>query len=252
MTTTVPSSTGTDAGGQAKSTSPERSPTEPPNPPGAKTAQRRRRPKLIGLGIALIVLGGLFGWWFDARGESQTVLVATGPIQAGEPVKASQLGTTEISGGQNTTTIPVMHRDDIAGQMASSNIPAGTVLNPDQFVTSVEPDEGMSITGVPVTAAQMPALGLKPGDTVTVVVTASDQGAASAGGSGNSEDSSGGSTGDVLQTGQKWRATVASVGEPADDGVRTVDVTLNADAAEALASAGGSGRLAIVLNPSAR
>lgn len=252
MTTTVPSATGTDAGEQPKSKSAEQRPAaEPPNPPGAQTAQRRRRPKLIGLGVALIVLGGLFGWWVDAQGESQTVLVATEPIQAGKPVKASQLGTTEISGGQNTTTIPVMHRDDIAGQMASSNVPAGTVLNPDQFVTSVEPDEGMSIAGVPVTAAQMPALGLKPGDTVTVVVTADGQGAASGAG-GNGEEDSGSSGGSSVQEGQTWRATVASIGEPADDGVRTVDVTLNADAAEALASAGGSGRLAIVLNPSAR
>lgn len=250
MTTTVPTTSGTDEQDTKKSSS-QQSTSEPPNPTGLKTAQRRRRPKLIGLGVALIVLGGLFGWWVDARGESQTVLVATDSIQAGKPVKASQLGTTQISGGENTTTIPEIHRDDIAGQLASSNVPAGTVLNPDQFVTSVEPDDGMSIAGVPVTAAQMPALGLKPGDTVTVVVTAG-QGVTN-GNSGGGEDGGEGAGGeDGVQQGQTWRATVASVGEPGDDGIRTVDVTLNADAAEALATAGGSGRLAIVLNPSAR
>lgn len=250
MTATVPSPSGTAAEQDKEKSSSERSGSEPPNPAGLKTAQRRRRPKLIGLGVALIVLGGLFGWWVDSRGESQTVLVATESIQAGKPVTASQLGTTQISGGDNATTIPEMHRNDIEGQLASSNVPEGTVLNPDQFVSSVEPDDGMSIAGVPVTAAQMPALGLKPGDTVTVVVTAG-QGAAG-GNDGGGDENGGDGGGDGVQQGQTWRATVASVGEPSDDGIRTVDVTLNADAAEALATAGGSGRLAIVLNPSAR
>ncbi|MDN5746231.1 MAG: SAF domain-containing protein, partial [Nocardioidaceae bacterium] len=174
----------------------------------------------------------------ETRGGSQTVLVAAESIQAGKTVTTGQLATTEISGGANTSTIPSIHRDDIAGQLASSNIPAGTVLNPEQFAIKVEPDEGMSIVAVPVKSSQLPAIGLRPGDMVTVVVTASGKGAAG--------------SGDGVEAGTTWQATVAAVGGLGDDGVRTIDVTLDTGAAEEVASAGGTGRLAIILNPSAR
>lgn len=218
--------------------------TSPVPAPPVATAAKRRRPALIGLGVALVVLCGLFGWWFTSRGaQTQTVLVAAADIEAGKPVTIKQLSTTEIAGGSGTETMPSEQLQNTPGLLATSNIPEGTVLSPAMFVNKVTPDGGMSIVGVSVKPSQMPALGLRPGDTVSVVIAHSPQSGGQSGQPG--EDT-------ALTTGKTWRATVASVGEPGDDGARTIDVTLNSDSARELIAAGGSGRLAIALDPSAR
>lgn len=237
--TTAPATAGPEAPPVSRAARPSAAPTPP-----VATAAKRRRPALIGLGIALVVLCGLLGWWFTSRGAAtHTVLVAASDIQAGKAVKVSQLSTTEIAGGGGASTMPAEQLQNTAGLLASSNIPEGAVLSPDMFVNKVTPDGGMSIVGVSVKPSQMPALGLRPGDTVSVVIAHSPQ---ASGQSGQQADAS------ALRTGQTWRAEVASVGEPGDDGARTIDVTLNSEAARELLAAGGSGRLAIALDPSAR
>lgn len=208
------------------------------------TVRQRPRRSLIGLGVALVAVFGLAGWWLATQGATpQTVVVAVKPLTAGQPITADQLGTTQITGGTEAKTIDSIQLGGIPGQYPIGDVPAGTIISPDTLVSKITPEEGQSIAAVGVKPSQMPAIGLSSGDKVTVVVT---YGQAGDGGDGSGQGSEAPKS--AIAPGTTWAATVVSVGSPADDQTRTVDLALSDKAAAELAAAAGTGRVSILVN----
>lgn len=218
-----------------------------PAPPTARapTPKQRRRPRMIGLGIALVLLFSLLGVFLFTQGSTpKTVVVTDAQIDGGQPVKASQLTTTQISGGDNSQTIPQESLQSLEGNLATGDIPAGTILSPDMLATKTRPDSGQTIVGARLKPGNLPAGGVSSGDQVTVLITAPEQ----AGGGGSSDSSSEGGGEDPAPTGKAWEAEVITAGKPGDDGSVTVDLALSSAAAREVGVANGTGRLSVLLD----
>lgn len=210
-----------------------------PSPPAAPSrlqrtgqpqAPRRRSPVLIGLGLALIAVFGLLGAYLSTAGrEVKTVVVTREEIDAGTLITADQLATTQVSGDTNAQTVPGQQLQTLVGTYATQLIPSGSILNPALTSRTLTPTDGRAIVGIGLKPNQLPAIGLKGGDEVTLITTAAaTQGAG-------------------IEPGQTWTAVVLNVGPVGDDGTRTVDFDLSIKDANEAAVAAGSGSVAAVL-----
>lgn len=219
-------------------TPPVTKPVAPPAPAGPSRVQRagqnqaprRRSPLLIGLGVALIAIFGLLGAFLATSGRDiKTVVVARGDISAGTQIGADQLITTEVSGSTKAETIPGEDLRSVIGTFATQLIPSGSIVNPATTTRKLTPAVNRAILGVGLKPNQMPAIGLKGGDKVTLITTAAaTQGAA-------------------VKPGQEWTGIVLNVGPVGDDGARTVDFDIAKEDLNAAATAAGSGSMAAVL-----
>lgn len=200
----------------------------------AKSVRQRRRPALILLGIALVAVFGVAGAWLATAGrDAQTVVIARQSIQAGQPITAADLGTTQVSGTiTGAATVPGSDLESLTGKYATGPIPAGSLINPGSVVDRLTPKAGTAIVGVGLKPSQLPAGGLQAGDIVTLVATVSPQG---------------GDT-NTVKPGTTWKATVVTVGGTSDDGTSVVSFSLPGDAAVSAATAAGGGTLAVVLD----
>lgn len=197
---------------------------------GQPQTPRRRSPVLIGLGVALIAIFGLLGAYLSTAGrEVKTVVVTRAAISAGTVIRADQLATTQVSGDTNAQTVPGQRLQTLVGTYATQLIPSGSIVNPAVTSRVLAPAAGRAIVGIGLKPNQLPAIGLKGGDKVTLITTAAaTQGAA-------------------VEPGKTWTAVVLSVGPVGDDGSRTVDFDLATKDANEAAVAAGSGSVAAVL-----
>ncbi|WP_347350368.1 SAF domain-containing protein [Intrasporangium sp.] len=215
-------------------TDPATRPAPPARPAPAPSHRQRRNPKLAGLGLAVVALGGLAGAYLASQGGQQVSVVAlTAPIRAGQPVTAAQLGSIELPAGTGLDTIPAAQLPDLPGKYANTNLPKGALLAPSQLQDGLYPPKGQSIVGVALKPSQLPARGLLPGDQVRLVITSAQPGTA---------------PGRDQPTGTLWPARVVTVGTPNDEGSTTVDVQVSQAVAGPLAAAAGGGNLAAVLD----
>lgn len=206
-------------------------PSERPAAATPASTRRRRSPALIGLGVAMIALGGIGGGWLATRGQdTHPVTIAASAMPAGHTITQTDLRTVQVAGD-----IPFAATADSAqlvGKVTTGSIASGTVMA-DSMAAAGMPDlsKGQSIVGVPLKAGQYPALGLHPGDGVTLVrgATAQDVNPAKP----------------AAPT--VWAGRVITVSEPSEDGVRVVDVALEAGQAPTAAAATTSGAVVLVL-----
>ena len=153
---------------------PDASPARPAAVPAPVSPLRaRRRPALIALAVALIVLGAGSGAWLLSRsGETVTVLVLADDVARGQVIEASDLTTTDLPvGTTNVQAVPYEDLSTVVGQVAATDLLAGGLLGPDAFVPDLVPAAGDSVVGVALTSAQLPSVGLSAGDTVRFVAT---------------------------------------------------------------------------------
>lgn len=210
--------------------------TVPPAPssdrPAAATpapTRRRRSPALVGLGVALIALGGIGGGWLGTRGhDTHPITIAATAMPAGHTITATDLRTVQVAGD-----IPFASTADAAqllGRVTTGSVDAGTVMADSMAAGPPGISKGQAIVGVPLKAGQYPALGLHSGDNVALVRGVAAQGA---------------NTANTAPT--AWTGRVITVTEPNEDGVRVVDVALEAGQAPAAAAATTSGTVVLVL-----
>lgn len=211
----------------------------PPRPPvreePAAAVRQRRRPAMVGLGVALVAVFGLLGGWLATAGrDTHSVVVVRSGVPAGQQIVAEDLGTAQLDGAADVASIPADRIGTVVGTYPLGPLPEGAVLTSAMVTSSLTPAQGSSVIGVGLTPRQMPALGVAGGDTVRLVVTVNPQGSTAG-----------------LTPGTSWDAVVVDVGPAGEDGARTVDFRVSsADAAPAV-SAAGSGAVAVVLDPQA-
>lgn len=241
-TTQQPPTRSAPTGGRTEMTA---APAREPDP-----VRQRRRPALIGIGIALLALGPLAGAYIGANtDESVSVLALSADKLAGQRLATSDLRSVSLTA--DPAQIPSIRVEDVAqvdGKLLTGNLPAGTLLTPQMVAEDPATPPGTFIVGIPVTPGQLPAAGLRPGDRVTLVVGATQgttQQQAPAGG----EDSSARA---LIDPGRTWPAQVVNVGPRAEQdvtGAITVDVALAPSEATDVAAAAASRTLSVVLQP---
>jgi hypothetical protein len=143
------------------------------------TAPRRRLPELV-LGIFLVAGCALAALLLASSARERTPLLAlSGDVQRGHVITEDDLRTAYV--GSDT---PIAYLDEgaeaeVVGRAALSDLPAGTLVTPQQFAAPSEVlDAGGGIVGLDLESGEMPSMQMAPGDHVNVVagaVTSGDQ-----------------------------------------------------------------------------
>lgn len=237
MTSTpAPPSTAAPTVSQPRSTWPLAQPAvAQPTASQSGPALRQRRPtRSLYLAAAVLAIGGLVGgWWFSRGGQTQAVVSVRTQIVAGSAITDQQLGTVQIPVGTGLDTIPADELRSLVGKFAATTLPAGTIITPTGVQTTQLPAPGHSVIGVAFKPAQMPARGLRGGDQVRIVLTTAASGAAPA---------------DTAKPGTSWPGRVIAAGQPASNGVVTVDIEVTSTDATTIVAAAGAGNVAAVLD----
>lgn len=137
----------------------------------------RRRSALIAGGIATICIGALLAAWaWTATTHTEEVLAARSTIHQGDIITAEDLQQVRISGDPAVKPLPASAYDKIIGQRAALDVAAGSLLTSESTSSAALPPQGQSVVGISLTAAQVPALPLRGGDRVRIVVTPGQDG----------------------------------------------------------------------------
>ncbi|PZF82768.1 SAF domain-containing protein [Jiangella anatolica] len=199
-------------------------------PAVAAPPKQRRRPALIGLGVALVALGGLGAAWLaTSMSDTVRVVAVREDVARGEQITEDDLTTANINTDPALDPIPAARQSEIVGQYASVDLPAGTLVTEGSYSSDVRPGEGEAMVGVAVTAAQLPGEALRPGDIVRIVDTP------------NPQDDPPGSTPDSIE------ATVVSTTTDEESGQHMVNVIVPEVRAPDLAARVATTRIVVVL-----
>lgn len=197
-----------------------------PRPP-----RSRIRPAMIGLGVALIILGGLAtAWQVNALTTTTSVLTVTSDVTRGDTIESSDLGSMQVSGGQDVDAFVIEQQDEVVGQTALVDLPIGTLLTTANLGSELAVPDGSSLVGVSLTQAQLPSWDLSSGDTVRVVDTPVSQGDP------------------PQETPESFEATVFTTSYSEETAVWVVDLIVPSDQAADIAARAASGRVALVLD----
>ncbi|WNI20112.1 flagella basal body P-ring formation protein FlgA [Actinacidiphila sp. ITFR-21] len=214
---------------------PERGPAQAPLPITHDAPRSRRRPVVVGAGLALAAVGALVSVWLvNEAGDKVAVVATRHAIAAGDTVETSDLMTAEISHDSGLRTVPVSRSSEIVGKQATSDLPAGVLVTEDSVSAGSSVTKGKSVVGILAKPGQLPVQKLHTGDTVTIVHTPGD-------GSDSASSSKPGSTPDSLP------AVVSRVGAPDANGAVVVDVAAAEVNSTSLAAWAAGGDVAIVL-----
>lgn len=136
----------------------------------------RRRPIIIAAGVALMavavvgmvsVIGGLR--------DTQDVLVLAKDINQGQSIGSADLKTARINSDAGLHVVLAGDLTQVVGKTVTSNLQAGTVLNPSALTGAVIPPDGKSVVGITLTADKLPGIPLQIGDIVKIVDTPREQ-----------------------------------------------------------------------------
>lgn len=211
---------------------------EPQQPPGggfAAPPRLRRRPGLVAVSVVLVGVGAsLAAWVTTTVGDASPVVAARVAVARGEVITADDVTVVRISLDPAVATIPGGDADALVGLRAAVDLPAGSLLTPDSVTGEDVPADGQSVVGIALDPGQLPARALRPGDRVRVVSTPRE-----------GDDP-------PVQTPAAVPVTVVSTTVAPDTGLVVVDVTVPQEAAAGLVAAAATGRVALVLDGTAR
>lgn len=186
---------------------------------------------VIAIGLAIAIVGGLASWWVATESsDTQTVFVATKAIERGEVITAQDLGTLQLAGGQNTNAISSTKPEQVIGESATVELPAGALITTDALGERVGIDEGYSIVGVALSSGQLPSQKLSPGDLVRIVDTPVAQGDP------------------PTSTPQTFKAIVYGTKFDEQANQWIVDLKISTENAAAVAARAATGRIALILD----
>jgi hypothetical protein len=124
----------------------------------------------VTVGLFLVAAFALAGAWLYSGATTESAVVAARvDLVRGDVVTAEHLQVVEIA---TDDPVNVVFRDGAAGvigQVALSDISAGSLITADQFAPAVALAPGIGIVGLSLSAGQYPSVSLAPGDTVRVV-----------------------------------------------------------------------------------
>ncbi|MFF4647289.1 SAF domain-containing protein [Streptomyces sp. NPDC001389] len=217
-------------------------PADSPAPAPRVVRQRRRRPGLIALSVALIAAGGLSGaLLFTASGQRSSVLVVTRDVPVGATVTEADLAPASLALDPLVKAVPTAKKAGLVGQRAAVALKAGSLLSPGQVTAVSLVKNGEQLVGVALKPSQLPASRLAPGQKVLIVSTPDPAQAAGAA-------AASGKPADPAPAPKTLAATVVAVGVAAPaTGVVVVDVAVPAADGPMLASRVATGAVALIV-----
>lgn len=147
---------------------PDITPPAAPRPEAVKL-RARRSPKLIAVGVLLVVLGGLgAAALYLSNVDMRSVVVMSQTVQRGDVVERGSLGIVDVPGNFDVPTIDESQLGSLVGQRALTDLPHGAFPQ----LSSVGEDPlpaGQSLVGLRLPLGRVPASHLPPGTAVRVV-----------------------------------------------------------------------------------
>lgn len=201
-------------------------------PPPSTPVRPARRPGMIGLGVALVAVGALAaGAMVLQAGTKTEVLAVARPLHYGQQISADDLTIAHIAADPALSPIAASDESSLIGRFVGTDVPAGSLLTRDDLASGAIPQPGNVLVGLPVKSTQMPTGGVHPADHIQAISTP-----------GPNDDPK------TVQA-QTINAVVVSVAAPDTNGIVVINVEAAASDAPALAAWGGTGRLAVVVQP---
>lgn len=205
---------------------------EPKAPKASSPATKARRsPMLISLGVALALVGGLAtAWVVGNAGQTVQVYTTSTNVQRGQAITADDITSVSLAAGQNVDAYPANKPEAVIGQIATVDLPKGSLVTPRTVGKTIGLEKGQSVVGVAVTVAQIPSTPLVAGDKVRVVETPVSQGEPPA------------------AAPVSFQATVFTTHMDPTAEVQIVDLIVPETVAADIAARAATGRIAIVLD----
>lgn len=186
----------------------------------------RRSPAWLALGLVAVCLGGLLSAFVYLNAvASHPVLRVNGTIHRGEIIAAQDLSVVQVGSGLDLRTIADHRADEVIGQAAVSDIPAGSLLLEGSWGVAAQP-AGMSRVGVRLSPGRFPAGDLRPGTPMLVVALPE----------ANAE----------TELPASVPATLVAAPAPLPDGSLTFDLYVATDRAESVSRLAAAERVALV------
>lgn len=219
---------------KSASTTPQPARRQGPETPIATFApppKTRRRPLLVVLAVALVVMGALGGLWaYTSTSTAQEVLTVRQTVQRGQVITADNLVRVKLGVDPALRPVAGSQADKIIGKRAALDIPAGGVLTAEQITDQTIPAQGYTVVGISVSAGMMPAGQLRVGDHVRIVTTP-------------------GASGDVPSSDpEAIAADVVGISQETATGATVVNVVVPALKGPAVAARAATGKVAIILD----
>jgi hypothetical protein len=195
---------------------------------------RVRRVPWIALGVILVLVGALgFGLMLQSAGDRTSVVVASRDINPGQQIERADLRLVDMAVDGEAALLTAAERDGLVGQVATSRIPAGSVVNRDQFAADSGLKSGQVVIGVPLGPGGVPVPDLRVGDRVRLLETAAE-----------GEEAEADDDVEPLGTADVYLVTPGSQPD-----VTFVSLAVTEDHAQGIADAAAAQRLRLVLVP---
>lgn len=205
---------------------------------------RQRRRRMLVLGVAMIAAGAVVtGYLFIGVSHREPVVMVTRNVPVGTRLAGADLATTRVAADADVPVIPAAQARQLVGRFAAVELRKGTLLAPSQVTTALSPAPGQQVVPVAVKTSEIPARGLGPGDQVLVVPTPADQ--------DSTADEAAGSSGTAPLT-DDVPATVDRIGSADADGMRVVDLVVDAQMGPPIVRQASTGRIAFIVTSRAR
>ena len=211
----------------------------------AQFRRRRRQGRAVLIVVGVGLLGGAlagFELLVPQAPQAHSVLVASGPIRAGQVIGAGDLRAATIASSQ-VTAIPVTSRDQVVGRTAAFDVAPGQPLVRADVGDAIGPSAGREVVGVFLAPGRFPD-GLVAGESVVVLNTPGSQATGSGSGAPPSVNASPAGSVAQLATGR-----VISVALSADGTHTKVSLEISPASADAVASASASDAVSLVWVP---
>lgn len=135
--------------------------------------QRRWRPSLVWLGVALVIAGALIAWRVLIAVGATSEYVAVGrDVAYGATLTREDLITVRISRDPALRPIKAKDVDQVLGKQAATKLTAGTLLTQGHLTERAIPGPGEQLVGLGLPQNRVPAKRLEAGANVLLVVTA--------------------------------------------------------------------------------
>lgn len=230
MSTHTGTTTTTTAHTAAEPREPGRGPGADP-PPISPPPKLRRRPLLVLASVAAVIAGALLGVWaYTSSTTSREVVAVRSSIPRGEVIDRADLMLVRVTLDPSLAPVDGSRIDDLVGQRAAMDLPAGGLVTDEAVTATVLPARGQSVVGISLPAALLPGQPLQAGDAVRVVATPGEQGEVAPGEQ------------------RSIPAIVVGVAADPEDGRTVVSVQVPYAAAAELAARAATGKVALVLD----
>ncbi|MFE9425474.1 SAF domain-containing protein [Kitasatospora sp. NPDC006697] len=142
-----------------------------PVSPTRALRNRRRRPAVLAMSVALIAAGGLGGAvLYNSTGQRIAVLALAHDVPYGQALTPNDLVVARIA---SDPALAPVSADDLAravGRRATTDLHKGALLLAADLTGAVVVQPGMQEVGLPVHASQLPAAGVQVGQQIEIVM----------------------------------------------------------------------------------